>query len=142
LKDILTENNISFEFEKYHIINTYNKIYPLPTPILASNFFDMNHFKKVHGVQVDSYKILEQNKYFIFEFHGQYFPYFKIQKLIFKIIPNKVYSKVIYSKNCMISIHQVRTHSGKTIFEYYGVFPSTPISESDTLIISNILVKK
>lgn len=142
LQDILTENNISFNLEKYHIINTYNKIYPLPTAMLASNFFDANHFKQVHGVQVDDYKILEENKYLSFEFHGQYFPYFKIQKLLFKIIPNKVYSKVIYSKNCMISLHQVRTHSGKTIFEYYGVFPSTPISETDTLIVSNILVKK
>ncbi len=142
LEDILRENDIHFDLNRYHIINTYNKTYPLPTALLASNFFDANHFKKVHGVEVEDYKILSQSKYLTFEFHGKYFSYFEIQKLLFKVIPNKVYSKIIYSKNCMISCHQVRSKSGKVIFEYYGVFPSTPINETETLIVSNILVKK
>lgn len=141
-EDFLKDNDISFNLDKYHIINTYNKSYPLPTPLLASNFFDGNHFKKVHGVHVNSYKILDEQKYLAYEFEWEYFPYFTIQKILFKVIPNKVYSKVIYSKNCMISLHKVLSTSGKTIFEYYWVFPSTPINEKDTLIVSNILVKK
>ena len=43
--------------------------------------FDANHFKKVHGVEVEDYKILSQSKYLTFEFHGKYFSYFEIQKL-------------------------------------------------------------
>lgn len=68
LEDIVKENDIHFDLKKYHIINTYNKTYPLPTALLASNFFDGNHFKKVHGVQVNKYNILENNKYLTFEF--------------------------------------------------------------------------
>ena len=142
LEDILKENNIDFDLKKFHIINTYNKTYPLPTALLSSNFFDANHFKKVHGVEVEDYTILDQDTYVTFEFHGKYYPYCEVQKLLFKLIPNKIYSKIIYSRNCMISCHRVLSNSGKVIFEYYGVFPSTPINDTETLIISNILVKK
>ncbi len=142
LDDFLKENWLHFSLQDYEIINTYHKTYPLPTAMLGSNFFDVNHFKKVHWVQICDYKILEENKYLSFEFHGKYFPYFKIQKLLFKIIPNQIYSKSIYSKNCMISYNKLLSRSGKTIFEYYWIFPSTPINETETLVISNILVKK
>lgn len=142
LEDFFIKNNINLDLSNYFLINTFDEKYELPTKLIASNFYDLGHFTKVHWVKINNFKILDENEFLTQEFYWKYFPEYKFQKILFKIIPNKIYSKVIYKKNFMFSIHKILSNKWKTIFEYYWIFPTTPINEKETLIVSNILVKK
>lgn len=141
-QDIMLNNNININLSDYDIINTYDKIYDLPTRLIVSNFFDIAHFQKIHGVGRISYQILNSSSAFSYQQDGEYSPHYSFQKILFKLIPNKLLSTIHYSRNLTISNHKILSSSWKSLIEYYWIFPVTPINESQTLVISNILVKK
>lgn len=130
------------DFSNYDIIPCYKKVYNLPTNLATSNFFDLNHFKNIHWVEITQSKVLDKENKLHYISKWFYKPYFYFQKMFFKLFSNLVKNEVHYKKNFIFSNHSVLNKKWKVIFEYYWFFPSTPMWKDKTLIISSIMVKK
>ena len=138
VKEILWDKNPS----DFISIDVFDETYHLPTSLLLSNFYDIGHFKYFHWVQIETTNIRNLSDSFTYEAQGIYTHFKFFQKTFFKFFPNIVKNIISYKNNFTVAHHVLLTKKWNVVFEYYGIYPCSPIDDTRTRIVSSILVKK